>query len=65
MNRRLDANIFRILGKHPLDQIEAPELPQAIRKIEDRALTTLPTEFYRSAVRYFATVSPEGVALAI
>jgi integrase len=36
VKRRLDANIFPILGKRPLDQIEAPELLQAIRKIEDR-----------------------------
>ncbi len=36
VKRRLDANIFPILGKRPLDQIEAPELLQAIRRIEDR-----------------------------
>jgi integrase len=36
VKRRLDANIFPILGKRPLDQIEAPEMLQAIRKIEDR-----------------------------
>ena len=30
------SNIFPLLGKRPLDQIEAPELLQAIRKIEDR-----------------------------
>ncbi|MGD0443156.1 MAG: hypothetical protein ABSA39_04385 [Edaphobacter sp.] len=36
VKRRLDANVFPILGKRPLDQIEAPELLQAIRKIEDR-----------------------------
>jgi hypothetical protein len=31
VKRRLDANVFLILGKRPLDQIEAPELLQAIR----------------------------------
>jgi hypothetical protein len=36
VKRRLEANIFPLLGKRPLDQIEAPELLQAIRKIEDR-----------------------------
>jgi hypothetical protein len=36
VNRRLEANIFPLLGKRPLDQIEAPELLQAIWKIEDR-----------------------------
>jgi integrase len=36
VKRRLEGNIFPLLGKRPLDQIEAPELLQAIRKIEDR-----------------------------
>jgi integrase len=36
VKRRLDANIFPLLGKRPIDQIEPPELLQAIRKIEDR-----------------------------
>lgn len=36
VKRRLESNIFPSLGKRPLDQIEAPELLQAIRKIEAR-----------------------------
>jgi len=36
VKRRLEANIFPVLGKRPLDQIEAPELLQAIRAIETR-----------------------------
>ena len=36
VKRRLESNIFPALGKRPLDQIEAPELLQAIRKVEDR-----------------------------
>jgi integrase len=36
VKRRLESNIFPTLGKRPLDQIEAPELLQAIRKIEKR-----------------------------
>ncbi len=36
VRRRLQSNIFPVLGKRPLDQIEAPELLQAIRKIESR-----------------------------
>ena len=36
VKRRLESNIFPALGKRPLDQIEAPELLQAIRKIENR-----------------------------
>jgi integrase len=36
VKRRLDANIFPLLGKRPIVQIEPPELLQAIRKIEDR-----------------------------
>ena len=36
VKRRLEANVFPILGRRPLDEIEAPELLQAIRKIEDR-----------------------------
>ncbi len=36
VKRRLESNIFPVLGKRPLDQIEAPELLQAIRKIETR-----------------------------
>jgi integrase len=36
VKRRLEGNIFPLLGKRPLDQIEAPELLQAIREIEDR-----------------------------
>jgi len=36
VKRRLESNIFPVLGKRPLDQIEAPELLQAIRKIEAR-----------------------------
>jgi len=36
VKRRLESNIFPTLGKRPLDQIEAPELLQAIRKIETR-----------------------------
>jgi integrase len=36
VKRRLEGNVFPILGKRPIDQIEAPELLQAIRKIEDR-----------------------------
>jgi integrase len=36
VKRRLDANIFPVLGKRPIDQIEAPELLKAIRAIETR-----------------------------
>lgn len=36
VKRRLSSNIFPELGKRPLAQIEAPELLQAIRKIEAR-----------------------------
>jgi integrase len=36
IKHRLEANVFPLLGKRPLDEIEAPELLQAIRKIEDR-----------------------------
>jgi hypothetical protein len=36
VKRRLESNIFRVLGKRPLDQIEATELLQAIRVIESR-----------------------------
>ncbi len=36
VRRRLESNIFPALGKRPIDQIEAPELLQAIRKIETR-----------------------------
>lgn len=36
VKRRLESNIFPALGKRPLGQIEAPELLQAIRKIEAR-----------------------------
>lgn len=36
VKRRLESNIFPIIGKRPIDQIEAPELLQAIRRIEAR-----------------------------
>lgn len=36
VKRRLESNIFPVLGKRPIDQIEAPELLQAIRAIEAR-----------------------------
>jgi len=36
VKRRLESNIFPVLGKRPIDQIEAPELLQAIRTIEAR-----------------------------
>jgi integrase len=36
VKRRFESNIFLVLGKRPLDQIEAPELLQAIRAIESR-----------------------------
>jgi integrase len=36
VKRRLENNIFPTVGKRPLDQIEAPELLQTIRKIEAR-----------------------------
>ena len=36
IKNRLESNIFPVLGKRPIDQIEAPELLQAIRKIEAR-----------------------------
>ncbi|SFO04824.1 Integrase [Nitrosospira briensis] len=36
VKRRLENNIFPILGKRPIDQIEAPELLQALQKIEER-----------------------------
>lgn len=36
VKRRLESNIFPTLGKRPIDQIEAPELLQTIRKIESR-----------------------------
>ena len=36
VKRRLESNIFPILGKRPLDQIAAPELLQAIRQVEAR-----------------------------
>ncbi len=36
VKRRLENNIFPTIGKRPIDQIEAPELLQTIRKIETR-----------------------------
>jgi integrase len=36
VKRRLEINIFPFLGKRPIDQINAPELLEAIRKIEAR-----------------------------
>ena len=36
VKRRLESNIFPAIGKRPIDQIEAPELLQTIRKIESR-----------------------------
>ncbi|SEO88770.1 tyrosine-type recombinase/integrase [Nitrosovibrio sp. Nv6] len=36
VKRRLESNIFPTIGKRPIDQIEAPELLQTIRKIEAR-----------------------------
>jgi integrase len=36
VKRRLESNIFPTIGKRPIDQIEAPELLQTIRKIETR-----------------------------
>ena len=36
VNRRLENNIFPMLGKRPMDEIQAPELLQTIRKIENR-----------------------------
>jgi integrase len=36
VKRRLESNIFPVLGKRPIGQIEAPELLQAIRTIENR-----------------------------
>lgn len=36
VKRRLQSNIFPMIGKRPIDQIEAPELLQTIRKIETR-----------------------------
>ena len=36
VKRRLESNIFPHIGKRPIDQINAPELLEAIRKIESR-----------------------------
>ncbi len=36
VKRRLESNIFPVIGKRPLDQVEATELLQAIRAIETR-----------------------------
>lgn len=36
VKRRLESNIFPTIGKRPIDQIDAPELLQTIRKIEAR-----------------------------
>jgi hypothetical protein len=36
VKRRLQNNIFPILGKRPIDEIEALELLQALRGIEAR-----------------------------
>jgi len=36
VRRRLESNIFPALGKRPIDQINAPELLDTIRKIESR-----------------------------
>lgn len=36
VKRRLERNIFPTIGKRPIEQIEAPELLQTIRKIESR-----------------------------
>lgn len=36
VRHRLESNIFPTIGKRPIDQIEAPELLQTIRKIETR-----------------------------
>jgi hypothetical protein len=38
VKRRLENNIFPIIGKPPIGHIEAPELLQAIRPIETRGV---------------------------
>ncbi|MGB8868622.1 MAG: integrase arm-type DNA-binding domain-containing protein [Rhodomicrobium sp.] len=35
--RRLEANVFPVLGNRPIAQIEPPELLEVLRKIEDRS----------------------------
>jgi integrase len=36
VKRRLEKNLFPLLGNHPLQQIEAPELLAALQRIEER-----------------------------
>ena len=39
--RRLEANVFPLLGARPIDQIEAPELVQMVKAIEARGASDL------------------------
>jgi hypothetical protein len=54
VKRRLENNIFPFLGKRPVDQINAPELLDTVRRIETRGDMTSPIVYYKYADKYFA-----------
>ena len=58
---RLEADIFPHIGSRPIAEIDAPELLDAIRKVEKRGAIETARRFGKSAGKYFATPLQLGV----
>jgi hypothetical protein len=63
--RRLEADVFKVIGRRPINEIEPPELLDAIRQIERRGAIVLARRSCRSAGRFSGTQSPAGLRPAI
>jgi hypothetical protein len=55
---RLEADIFPQIGSRPVAEVDAPELLDALRKVEKRGQWRLPDGFGKFADRYSDTPSP-------
>ncbi|MGN6146522.1 MAG: tyrosine-type recombinase/integrase [Mesorhizobium sp.] len=61
--RRLEADIFKIIGRRPINEIEPPELLDAIRKIEKRNAIVLARRLLQICGQVFRYAVASGMAM--
>jgi integrase len=60
--RRLEADIFKVIGRRPINEIEPPELLDAIRQIEKRGAVVLARRLMQVSGQVFRYAIASGLA---
>lgn len=61
--RRLEADIFKVIGRRPINEIEPPELLDAIRQIEKRNAIVLARRLLQVCGQVFRYAVASGIAI--